>query len=366
VTSHSVSLSGLTACTTYHYSVFSEDAVANSSTSTNATFDTTGCTGSASITRKAQTDITRASGGTSSLATGDANLSLTVPASYGGSSDANFQIKQLNTASVTNTTGTTYAGKTRNTVGNHAYNLSAHTSNSALTTSFDQPITVTISYLESEAAYTKESTHRIYRWDGSVWQELSNCTADPGANTVTCTTSSFSTFILMGEPASGGSRQYSGPGALTTTTDTKEEDTTTFEDTTPSEAAVIASLQAQIASLQAQLQLLLQAANTNQRNTPSDIQTVTNTLDIPPAGLYPGDQGLNVRSLQILLNRTQFKVAHQGPGSPGFETDTYGFLTQDAVQRFQLHYGIVQDENSPGYGIFGPRTRAKLVEVVVG
>ncbi len=43
VTSHSVLLSGLTACTTYHYKVISSDASSNSAESSDATFITTGC-----------------------------------------------------------------------------------------------------------------------------------------------------------------------------------------------------------------------------------------------------------------------------------------------------------------------------------
>jgi hypothetical protein len=40
---------------------------------------------------------------------------------------------------------------------------------------------------------------RIYRFDGSQWQQLSNCTVDAPANSVSCTTTAFSVFGLYGQ-----------------------------------------------------------------------------------------------------------------------------------------------------------------------
>lgn len=41
----------------------------------------------------------------------------------------------------------------------------------------------------------------------------------------------------------------------------------------------------------------------------------------------------------------------------------YGPLTQEAVQRFQIKYGVVTSTDDAGYGSVGPKTRAKLQEV---
>ncbi len=49
VTEHSVTLTGLAACTTYDYRVISEDANALQTTSVGNTFITLGCTGSSSV-----------------------------------------------------------------------------------------------------------------------------------------------------------------------------------------------------------------------------------------------------------------------------------------------------------------------------
>lgn len=49
VTDHTVSLTGLVACSTYHYRVRSRDVASNALSSSDATFTTTGCVGSAPI-----------------------------------------------------------------------------------------------------------------------------------------------------------------------------------------------------------------------------------------------------------------------------------------------------------------------------
>ena len=59
-------------------------------------------------------------------------------------------------------------------------------------------------------------------------------------------------------------------------------------------------------------------------------------------------------------------VAETGNGSPGRETDFFGNLTKRAVGKFQLKYAVIASEADQGYGIVGPRTRAKLAEVFSG
>ncbi len=69
----------------------------------------------------------------------------------------------------------------------------------------------------------------------------------------------------------------------------------------------------------------------------------------------------DVKRLQQLLNAdSDTRVAVAGPGSPGKETTTFGVLTQRAVGKFQLKYKVVTSSGDPGYGIVGPKTRAKL------
>lgn len=80
--------------------------------------------------------------------------------------------------------------------------------------------------------------------------------------------------------------------------------------------------------------------------------------------LSVGSVGEDVMLLQKILNADlDTRVASQGPGSPGKETDYFGGLTRKAVQKFQTKYGIA-DSSNPAYGAVGPRTRAKLQELV--
>jgi peptidoglycan hydrolase-like protein with peptidoglycan-binding domain len=85
--------------------------------------------------------------------------------------------------------------------------------------------------------------------------------------------------------------------------------------------------------------------------------------------LKKGTTGEDVRELQIILNRDPFtKITNEGPGSPGEETGYFGFLTEQAVIRFQEKYrsevlspaGLTQ-----GSGFVGTLTRSKLMTLAV-
>ena len=70
-----------------------------------------------------------------------------------------------------------------------------------------------------------------------------------------------------------------------------------------------------------------------------------------------------MKRLQQLLNSdSDTRVASTGAGSPGSESQFFGALTEKAVQKFQVKYGIAK-AGEPGYGSVGPKTRAKLKEV---
>lgn len=79
--------------------------------------------------------------------------------------------------------------------------------------------------------------------------------------------------------------------------------------------------------------------------------------------LSKGMVGEDVRLLQKLLNKNpETQVAATGGGSPRNETVYFGTFTKNAVQKFQIKYRIVS-ENTFGYGVVGPKTRATLQEV---
>ncbi len=67
-----------------------------------------------------------------------------------------------------------------------------------------------------------------------------------------------------------------------------------------------------------------------------------------------GIVGTDVLSLQQFLNGNGYTVAAGGAGAPGHETTYYGFLTKDAVIRFQAANGLAQT------GICDSATRVKI------
>ncbi len=83
--------------------------------------------------------------------------------------------------------------------------------------------------------------------------------------------------------------------------------------------------------------------------------------------LQLGSRGLDVKELQRVLNRqTVTQLASFGSGSPGNETEVFGFLTKQAVIRFQeLHRESVLAPAGlqAGTGVVGLFTRAVLNRV---
>jgi peptidoglycan hydrolase-like protein with peptidoglycan-binding domain len=71
----------------------------------------------------------------------------------------------------------------------------------------------------------------------------------------------------------------------------------------------------------------------------------------------------SVKLLQQTLNKLGFTVALSGPGSIGKETNVFGDATRSALIKFQIEYGIIKNANSQGAGVYGPKTKAKILEL---
>lgn len=96
-------------------------------------------------------------------------------------------------------------------------------------------------------------------------------------------------------------------------------------------------------------------------NAPTNQTTETHQTGLPSAlfttGLARGMNNADVRRLQQLL------ASKPDIYPEGLVTGYFGPLTEQAVRRFQLKYGVVRSGADPGYGYVGPKTRAMLQSV---
>jgi uncharacterized protein YjiK len=447
VTSHSVSLGGLRGCTLYYYQVVSADALSNQATSTGSTFQTIGCVGSASVSASSTAAVTTSGGGTVSLtATGGTTLQLTVPSGFAGV-DATFQVHQVDGSSVIATAGQV-SGFTH--ITNQTFDLQAYQDASTNISSFNNALTVTITYSDSDISGINESSLVIYRYDGTSWSALSNCTITASSNTISCTTTAFSTFALFGQAGSSSSSSGSSSGTggngpiaqggvipnvpvprmqtvypdgrvvyldtpVAVVPGTPSSNSTSFS-TVFTRNLAYGSRDAQVIELQTMLAryadiypegtlsgwfgpatrraverfqikhgivkagevgfgsvgpktrlMLNQLFDAVRPDTSPTVSNVvpSNTTGSFTSPLKLGTEGSEVKLLQVILNSDkETQIASEGAGSHGQETERFGLLTQVAVKKFQIKYGIAR-EGSPGYGSVGPATRKKLNELLL-
>ncbi|MDB5204566.1 MAG: hypothetical protein JWP09_594 [Candidatus Taylorbacteria bacterium] len=322
VTSHSINISGLVACSIYHYKVASTDELSHTGESNDSTFTTTGCTGNAAVVASDSNSINVGSGGSFSVD----SMNISVPNNFtSATTSATFQIKKLNTLSFVGSAGTPSG---QNFVGT-VYNLKALVNDTDVISTFDHPITVTLSYSPSDIININPSTLSIYRYDGSAWYPLSSCSVNTGARTVTCETSNFSDFAIFGTAYTPIISTGGGGGGVFNFLTMQANN---------SQSVAVATTAAATTTTPAKTLLNLKASRF----------TFTKVLQF-------GDTNTEVLALQRFLNATGYTIAKTGAGSKGKETNKFGAATKAALAKFQKSHRI-----NPPAGYFGLVTRSYI------
>lgn len=336
VTSHSQALSNLLGCTQYNFKVVSRDAAGNSATSSGSTFLTTGCAGSVTPSSATSTVVTVNSAATSTLTDSSRTITVASPANFtNASTSVVIQIKGLTASTVIDSIGKPSSSLL--TASGIVFDVTALIDGITRVESFDSPVTITYAYTDNDISGIDESTLKVYRYSNSAWSELSSCSVNTSANTITCSTSGFSVFGVFGTAPQSSSSS-----------------------STSSSSQKGASIKTRVANLIAMGKTTEAQALKNEwswlfTDAPSTQTSLQNTFT---RDLKLGMKGKDVMDLQKKLNSLGFKIALSGPGSTGMETEMFGSLTRAALIAYQKAYKI-----SPAVGYFGPLTRAHMASI---
>ena len=340
VTSHSVTLSSLNACTTYYFEAQGTTGTLVTSTSSVSSFTTLGCSASSGVIAQQQGDAPISATTTVALTNAaSSSVTLTVPGAAIGTTTT-FQIKRLDPAffsGVAAPVGLTPALT-------HLYNLEAVTATNTVTHTFTTPLTVSMQYLASEIGGLVESSLQIQRWDGSTWTPLTACSVNSPAKTVTCTTTHFSDFALF-----GASTPAVTPAHSTSSNGSNGNPLFGYVSDGHGHFSLPGSQHAPPA-------LATSSVQTTSSTPSASTHLFTRNLKV-------GDTGADVKLLQQFLNTHGFIIASTGSGSPSHETTRFGALTRKALIRFQEAHAsdiLTPAGLTKGTGYFGAATRSYI------
>lgn len=330
VTSHTYTMTGLLPCTRYFWTATSVDGNANTTTSTEQAFTTTGCAAGTVPTAQQAVFIDTSTPGTVSTSSGTAGITVNTPASFHADPSVVIQVKAIDGSQVLAETGrpTTLP----RAVGSIVFDVKAIINSQTVVDTFDAPVTITYTYADADTVGLDEASLWLYHYHNGAWEALDSCNVNRDSNTISCTTESFSVFGIFGRALGGGGFGYNVP----------------FKCTDPKAL----NYYSQLANHdQSQCQYAAMAVPGESSSTEVLAQPVVRfTQD-----LKTGQEHREVQLLQQMLNACGFVVAVSGPGSAGSETSKFGAATRQAVMRYQKAQGIV-----PANGVVGPQTRARL------
>ena len=281
VTSHSITLTGLTSGTLYHFRVSSGDNSYNQALSSDYTFTTASSVSAPTITTQAASSLaaTSAALNGSITATGGANATQSGFA-YGVSSD-------LSTVIATSTLG-------------------SQTGTASFSASVSSLTCATVYYFRSYATNTGGTGY------GSI--------------------QSFTTSRCGGSSGRLGyvvETAYQASSSSSLSTATSSQTSTTTVVAIPRTLSSFIELLISLGIIpEDKAEMARKAAF-----APSTARTFTRDL-------RANDRGEDVRALQKFLNEKGFNVARSGPGSPGNETDKFGAGTYAALKRYQAFVGL--------------------------
>lgn len=317
VLGHSVRVSGLISCARYYYKIQSTDAYSNTGYSGIGTFKTSGCTGDATITDTGQGSATITSGGSLS----EGNISVVAPANFtNATSSLIIQANKLDSGSFAAVAGTP-SGRAR--AGSDVYTLKAFMDATTNVSNFDSALTVKMNYSAADVANIFESSLWIYRYDGSTWYPLDNCSVDSSLKVVTCQTNHFSDFAIFGQSSgtSSGSGGGGGGGSITIANPSHNG----FGTSTSSNLGVPSS--------DLKINNILIYSTSTAPIIKASIKKFERNLKF-------GSTGEDVKNLQKFLNLSGFGLAKTGDGSPGKETYYFGELTRLSLIKFQESHSL--------------------------
>lgn len=371
--SHSVTLSGLTAATLYNYKVFAIDASGNVGSSTNLTFTT-------SATSDTSAPII-SSLGVSSISTSTVLISWSTDEA--ASSTVQFGSSTgygLNaTSSGTTTHSVVLSGLTQNTIYQYKVtsidasgNIATSTNGSFKTLSTDitppgvnsiststTDTTATISWMTNEVASTSVQYGLTTAYGNFSATSTANTTHSMTLTGLTQdTTYNFRFASIDGSDNASTSINFTFRTLVTpvsTSTPVVEAPRVSYGG--GSSGGSSGSYYTNSTVQQTTSSTTTQPQITNQIPSVTIPVSQGNSEKIVYRNLKMGDNNLEVKKLQKILNSLGFIVSSKGSGSVGKEITNFGTATKAAVIRFQKKYKI------DPIGIVGPATRAKIMEL---